>query len=152
MRQCRPRSPTASNIIAPVPRLISMRHSAERNPQAYAPIVSPREIVDSGLCVGCGVCAARMRWDKDGFLKPDGLADWLDTPSETFSHQCPSSPAAPNEDDISQERFAAAAQADSRIGRFEAAYVGYAAQDPFRPQGSSGGLTSWVAAELLRTG
>src|SRR5206468_11182672 len=25
-------------------------------------------------------------------------------------------------------------------------------QRPFRPNGSSGGLTSWVAAELLRTG
>jgi coenzyme F420-reducing hydrogenase beta subunit len=93
-----------------------------------------------------------MSWDRDGFLKPDGPSDWLNAPSETFAQQCPFSPAAPSEDDIARERFAGAADADARIGRFEAAYVGYAAEDPFRPQGSSGGLTNWVAAELLRTG
>ena len=36
---------------------------------------------------------------------------------------------------------------DDRIGRFEAAYVGQVAEKPFRLNGSSGGLTSWVAAE-----
>ncbi len=92
-----------------------------------------------------------MRWDKNGFLKPEDAAEGYDIPSETFSHQCPFSPAAANEDAIAVERFAAARHADSRIGRFEAAYVGAAAEDRFRRQGSSGGLTSWVAAELLRT-
>jgi coenzyme F420-reducing hydrogenase beta subunit len=93
-----------------------------------------------------------MRWDKDAFLKPDGPASWLETPSETFSRQCPFSPAADNEDAIAAERFAIAPNADTRIGRFEAAYVGHAVESPFRPEGSSGGLTNWVAAELLRTG
>jgi len=121
------------------------------------PLVSPGEIVRSGLCIGCGSCTrgrtdASMRWDSHGFLKPDGPADWIQTPAETFSHQCPFSPAAPNEDEIASHRFGSAAHSDSRIGRFEAAYVGYAAENPFRPNGSSGGLTSWVAAELLKTG
>ena len=93
-----------------------------------------------------------MRWDKNGFLKPDGPREWLEAPSETFSRQCPFSPVADNEDEIAAGRFAAAPNADARIGRFEAAYVGHAAEDPFRPLGSSGGLTNWVAAELLRTG
>jgi coenzyme F420-reducing hydrogenase beta subunit len=120
-------------------------------------LVSPAEIVRSGLCIGCGSCAAGrsgagMRWDKNGLLKPDGPGDWLETPSETFGHQCPFSPAAENEDAIAAERFAIASNADARIGRFEAAYVGYAVESPFRSQGSSGGLTNWVAAELLRTG
>lgn len=88
-----------------------------------------------------------MRWDRDGFLKPDGHTE----PPQQFAHQCPFSPAAPNEDEIAAERFAAAANADPRIGRFEAAYVGHAIEDPFRRNGSSGGLTSWVAAELLRS-
>jgi coenzyme F420-reducing hydrogenase beta subunit len=101
----------------------------------------------AGLCVGCGSCAERMRWDKDGFLKPVAQA----LPA-TFAQQCPFSPAAPNEDEIAATRFPAALAADPRIGRFEAAYVGHAAEDPFRRNGSSGGLTSWVAAELLRTG
>jgi coenzyme F420-reducing hydrogenase beta subunit len=101
----------------------------------------------AGLCVGCGSCAARMRWDRDGFLKP-----LVEAPPSTFAQQCPFSPAAPNEDEIAADRFPRAATADRRIGRFEAAYVGHAVEDPFRRNGSSGGLTSWVAAELLRNG
>jgi coenzyme F420-reducing hydrogenase beta subunit len=93
-----------------------------------------------------------MRWDKNGFLKPDGPGDWLNTPTETLSRQCPFSPSAASEDDIAWQRFPAARHEDGRIGRFEAAYVGHVAEDPFRPNGSSGGLTSWVAAELLKTG
>jgi coenzyme F420-reducing hydrogenase beta subunit len=90
-----------------------------------------------------------MGWDHEGFLKPEVLTA---TPPEQFSHQCPFSPAAANEDSIAAERFAGAPHADARIGRFEAAYVGHAIDDPFRRNGSSGGLTNWVAAELLRTG
>ena len=93
-----------------------------------------------------------MQWDRHRFLKPDGPKAWLETPSDTFSRQCPFSPAAADEDTISFERFPAAPKLDERIGRLEAAYVGHAVEDPFRPAGSSGGLTSWVAAELLRTG
>ena len=120
------------------------------------PLIAPSDIIESGLCIGCGSCAAKrgagaMRWDRDGLLKPGGEADWLDQPSEAFTHQCPFSPAAANEDQIAAERFACAPNADPRLGRFERAYVGYAAEDPFRSNGSSGGLTSWIAAELLRS-
>lgn len=93
-----------------------------------------------------------MGWDRDGFMKPHGPREWMDSPSHRFSLQCPFSPAAEDEDAIAAGRFPAATQADPRIGRFEAAYVGFAQEDPFRRNGSSGGLTSWVAAELLRTG
>jgi coenzyme F420-reducing hydrogenase beta subunit len=93
-----------------------------------------------------------MRWDRDGFLKPAGPAGWENSPSEHFSHQCPFSPAAANEDEIAGELYPVAPESDARIGRFEAAYVGHALEDPFRRNGSSGGLTSWVAAELLRSG
>jgi coenzyme F420-reducing hydrogenase beta subunit len=123
-----------------------MRHWPE--PTARRPAFTPANIVRSGLCVGCGSCAERMQWDKNGFLKPDRGAP---TPS-SFARQCPFSPVAPNEDEIAGERFANAPISDPRIGRFEAAYVGHVAEASFRPNGSSGGLTSWVAAELLRTG
>ena len=112
------------------------------------------DVVRSGLCIGCGSCAASdgttMLWDRDGFLKPE--ASRSSQPPEQFSAQCPFSPAAPNEDSIAAERFRGSPNDDARIGRFEAAYVGHALADPFRRNGSSGGLTSWVAAELLRTG
>ena len=108
----------------------------------------PRDIVAAGLCVGCGACGAAMRWDRSGFLKPDGR----DVGHQAFAQLCPSSPAAVDEDAIAAERFPGAAAADARLGRYEAAYVGRTVEDPFRPNGSSGGLTSWVAVELLRTG
>jgi coenzyme F420-reducing hydrogenase beta subunit len=93
-----------------------------------------------------------MAWDRNGFIKPSGPSDWYERPSDAFSRQCPFSPAAANEDRVAAERFARAPVADPRIGRFETAYVGHAVEDPFRRKGSSGGLTSWVAAELLRSG
>ena len=112
-----------------------------------SPELHPSGMARAGLCVGCGSCAERMHWDKNGFLKPDSGA----VPA-SFARQCPFSPAAANEDEIAAERFAAAPAFDGRIGRFGAAYVGHAVENPFRRHGSSGGLTSWVAAELLRTG
>jgi coenzyme F420-reducing hydrogenase beta subunit len=112
------------------------------------PSPDPGTMERAGLCVGCGNCAERMRWDRDGFLKP--IVD--PARLNSFAHICPFSPAAPNEDAIAAERFHDAPIVDARIGRLEAAYVGHAAENPFRPNGSSGGLTSWVAAELLRTG
>jgi coenzyme F420-reducing hydrogenase beta subunit len=112
-----------------------------------SPELHPASMARAGLCIGCGSCAERMRWDKNGFLKPVSAV-----PPATFAQQCPFSSAAPNEDAIALARFPEAPVADGRIGRFEAAYVGHAVEDPFRRNGSSGGLTNWVAAELLRTG
>ncbi|HEX2970483.1 MAG TPA: hypothetical protein VHO46_15405 [Bacteroidales bacterium] len=45
---------------------------------------SPKNIVDSGLCIGCGICAgsslkditAAMHFDAYGQLKPYGSKDW----------------------------------------------------------------------------
>ncbi len=121
--------------------------------------VSPGDMLRSGLCIGCGACAAgqaergvAMGWDDFGQLKPDGPSDWRDTPDAGFSALCPFSPAAANEDRIAAARFPDAPAADDRIGRHGGSYVGAAAQAPFRAQGSSGGMVSWVAAELLRRG
>ena len=41
---------------------------------------------------------------------------------------------------------------DDRIGRHVSAHVGAAVEAPFRERGSSGGMVSWIAAELLRRG
>ena len=93
-----------------------------------------------------------MGWDADGQLKPSGPRSWRDRRDRTFSATCPFSPAAANEDILATARFPAAPERDPLIGRFEAAYVGHVAQADFRSAGSSGGMVSWVAAELLRLG
>ena len=93
-----------------------------------------------------------MRWDRYGQLTPAGPNGWLTTRDESFSRQCPFAPAAADEDAIALERFPRAAVADGRVGRFDAAFVGHVVEPGFRENGSSGGMVSWVAVELLRTG
>jgi coenzyme F420-reducing hydrogenase beta subunit len=134
-----------------------MKHCPDLPDVSAERLYAPADIVRSGLCIGCGGCAAAqpaasMEWDKDGFLKPQGPREWYEAPSDYLTRACPFSPGAVNEDVIAAERFPDATGADASIGRFEAAYVGHVADQPFRDQGSSGGLTTWVAAELLRTG
>ena len=133
-----------------------MRHFPDPRQQEQARL-SPRDIVRANLCIGCGCCAAgsadaSMRWDRHGQLKPHGPRQWLHGRTQEFAKQCPFSPTAIDEDRIAAQRFAAAAHRDPRLGSFIAAYVGHVAEAGFRDNGSSGGLTSWVGAELLRTG
>ncbi|QIK80081.1 coenzyme F420 hydrogenase [Sphingomonas piscis] len=92
-----------------------------------------------------------MDWDRFGQLKPRGPADWYAARTEAFSRQCPFGTLATNEDELAADRFATAAVRDPRIGSFEQAYVG-AAKDPYRAEGSSGGMVSWVASALLASG
>jgi coenzyme F420-reducing hydrogenase beta subunit len=122
-------------------------------------LFSPRDIVCSGLCIGCGSCVAQanspdlhMKFDVYGQLTPAGPAERLRRSSESFTRTCPFSPAACNEDQLAAGLFPAAGYQDALIGRFLTAYVGYVAEEDFRMQGSSGGMVSWVAAELLRKG
>ncbi len=115
--------------------------------------LAPDDVVRAGLCIGCGACGpskGTLNWDGIGFLKPHGK--WTDGASQSFARICPFSPSAKNEDEIAAERFPAAAEHDPLIGSFEAAYVGHVAEGNVRAQGSSGGMVSWVAAELLRRG
>ena len=126
-------------------------------PALAPPTLAPRDIVRSGLCIGCGECAADepradMAWDAFGQLKPRGPSDWYTAPSATFAARCPFSPAAVNEDVIAADRLPDAPHDDARIGRYEHAWVGHVAEGSFRSDGSSGGMVSWVANELLRTG
>jgi coenzyme F420-reducing hydrogenase beta subunit len=119
--------------------------------------LAPIEIVKSGMCIGCGACVADaanpkavMRFDRFGQLKPTGSADWFRHPTERFAQLCPFSPSARNEDEIAASAFPSAKLQHPATGRYRSAYVGYAASDGHRAQGSSGGMATWVLEELLR--
>src|SRR4051812_18289942 len=95
-------------------------------------LLSPLDIVRSGMCIGCGSCVAQanapdthMQFDAYGQLKPQGPPEWLRRRSARFTHTCPFSPAARNEDALAAELFPTAAQSDAALGRFQTAYVGY---------------------------
>jgi len=122
-------------------------------------LLSPKDIVRSGLCIGCGSCVAQaetgdaqMQFDAYGQLKPNGNAAWYRRPSEPFTRTCPFSPAAKNEDDLAAQLFQKPMQRDKHLGSFQTAYVGHVAEEDFRLRGSSGGMVTWVATELLRKG
>ena len=121
--------------------------------------LSPQSIIRSGLCIGCGSCVAQadhsgpqMDFDRFGQYKPSASPEWLRTPSARFSRTCPFSPGAKNEDELAAEQFPTAQHHDPLIGRYQTAYVGYVAEENFREWGSSGGMVSWAATELLRKG
>ena len=90
-----------------------------------------------------------MTWNRFGQLAPE-LSGGDGPPG--FERVCPFSPRAVNEDVLADERFEHAPPADPRIGRISRSYVGHVAEGGWRAQGSSGGMTSWVAGELLRQG
>jgi coenzyme F420-reducing hydrogenase beta subunit len=91
-----------------------------------------------------------MRFDPFGQLKPFGPGEWMTSGSKVFSRICPFSPNALNEDDLAAQLYPSSENAHELLGRYQNAYVGYAAEDDFRSRGSSGGLVTWVATELFR--
>ncbi|PSR56983.1 coenzyme F420 hydrogenase [Adhaeribacter arboris] len=122
-------------------------------------LLSPKDIVHSGLCIGCGSCVAQankpdaqMNFDDYGQLKPQGSPAWFNQKSLSFTQTCPFSPGARNEDYLANNLYPSAPQQDVAIGRFQTAYVGHVGEEDFRLQGSSGGMVTWVATELLRKG
>ena len=121
--------------------------------------LSPSQIVRSGLCIGCGACLAhangqggRMQMDRDGQLKPAGPSEWYNERTELFGRTCPFSPAAADENAIAESAFPNAPTGDPLIGRFYSCYVGHVCEEAYRRNGSSGGMVSWTATELLRKG
>jgi len=91
-----------------------------------------------------------MEFDSGGFLKPRGPRDWEQQPSAALGRTCPFSPAAADEDVLAAALYPDA-PSDPWIGRSRVNYVG-AADPTTRGEGSSGGMATWIAAELLRRG
>lgn len=122
---------------------------------------SPEDIVKSGLCIGCGCCSAinvivgkpgKMSFDKFGQLKPNSAAPMYNEKSEVFSRICPFSPEAENEDEISKRFFPSAKFISPLLGRYISNKTGFVNEDDYRFNGSSGGMVTWLATELLRKG
>jgi coenzyme F420-reducing hydrogenase beta subunit len=129
--------------------------------------ISPRDVIGAGRCIGCGTCAAHarsvgagdpgsssslpaMELDRFGLLVPAGDRAWLRKPSVHLAETCPFSPAAADEDDLAGELVPDAPSAHPATGRMLAGYVGHVRESDFRGVGSSGGMVSWVLAELFR--
>jgi coenzyme F420-reducing hydrogenase beta subunit len=122
-------------------------------------VFSPKDIVQSGLCIGCGSCVgqselpdAHVEFDSYGLLKPIGPKHWYTEDSERFTRTCPFSPVSANESVLAAELYPSANESSAALGPFQSAYVGHVSEENLRMQGSSGGMVTWVALELLRLG
>jgi len=117
-----------------------------------------RTVVAGGYCVGCGACATlrpdRLKIVEDDFgqlqaraVTPvqQGSAEGLD-PREV----CPFSGKSADEDQIASEAFPQAAGFTDGIGKWDTLSASYASESDFRSVGTSGGMTNWLAAELLQ--
>jgi|LakMenEpi03Aug12_release.lakeMendotaPanAssembly.Ray.scaffolds.fasta_scaffold98016_3 coenzyme F420 hydrogenase subunit beta len=116
-------------------------------------------VLQGGYCVGCGACASladspfRMRFGELGTYLPL-LNVATPTPAQQASAAavCPFSAAATDETTIARDLFAKLAAWHGEIGFHRETYVGHVAEGEFRGRGSSGGMASWLASELLATG
>lgn len=113
-----------------------------------------REVLSHGLCVGCGACAVvsptiKLSRDRYGAMQAE-LPESLDANElDRASSVCPFSDHAPNEDSIAGEVWPEVPLLDSRIGRYIDLFAGRVNQPAYLMGSSSGGLTSWLCAELL---
>lgn len=115
------------------------------------------QIVAGGYCIGCGGCAhmapdtIKMEFDRDGMLQPQIAAELDEGKASAILKVCPFSDEGSNEDELAAMLFPDAKQ-DARLGRYTGLYAGHVAEGEFRARGSSGGMVSWLLAELLATG
>lgn len=118
-------------------------------------------VVAGGYCIGCGACAvARPREigvaiDRFGRLRAIRLQEIsLADTAESIDAQavCPFSSTAIDEDEIGRRTFAHIRNHTPKIGYWTGCHAGYVTEDGYREGGSSGGLGSWLPAELLRRG
>jgi coenzyme F420-reducing hydrogenase beta subunit len=115
-------------------------------------------VVAGGYCVGCGACTVlpgspmRLSWAALGHFEAfEGPESSIPAGDERLQAVCPFGATAPDEDVLAAALFPDAAP-HPEIGRHLAAYVGHVAEEGWRQAGSSGGMGSWIAAELLRSG
>lgn len=111
-------------------------------------------VLKADICVGCGGCAfalgAEMVLDEQGLFKPDVSETVLD--HEDVSKMCPFLAPELNEDRLADRFLPVNPHRDYQIGKYHAVFAAHVEEGTYRQAGSSGGLGSWIATELLRKG
>ena len=115
------------------------------------------DVVARGMCVGCGACSTRTGGKVSVSIgnRRSFEADLSGADAATRAiagSVCPFSDQSDNEDAIGSRLFGSGLPHDPRVGYYSGLYAGRLLDDSKLLGSSSGGLTSWVAAELLRRG
>lgn len=115
-----------------------------------------RDVVDRGMCVGCGACAVRTSGAIPVTIGRYGVyrasLDGADASAvAAASRVCPFSDDSKNEDALGEARFADHPH-DARVGHYHSVFAGRLTDENRLLGSSSGGLTSFLLGELVRTG
>lgn len=105
------------------------------------------EVVQKGLCIGCGACASKscaMTADSHGFLRPSSPPKLHGEKLRLFNEFCPGinlklDSSTTNENYIPE------------WGKIEDCYVGWSSDKDVRHKGSSGGAISAILISLMRS-
>jgi len=111
---------------------------------------SVQDVVEAGLCAGCGICegiagrdAIEMAFDANGFLRPCVQKSY-DAALPQIANVCPGI-------SVQQKGNRGAGLLERLWGPVEAAWVGHATDPDIRWQASSGGVLSALLMFLLET-
>jgi coenzyme F420 hydrogenase subunit beta len=113
-------------------------------------------VIQGDYCIGCGACAAmktspfRIGLDEIGRYQASADAEAAAAADCPVLAVCPFSGEGPDEDAIAKQLFGGDCSYQDRIGYHLATYAGYVAEGEFRRNGSSGGMGTWLCAELFR--
>ncbi|MGH9879605.1 MAG: Coenzyme F420 hydrogenase/dehydrogenase, beta subunit C-terminal domain, partial [Nitrososphaerales archaeon] len=114
-------------------------------------------VVKNDYCIGCGACAAvenspiKIKLDEFGRYRPFIVPDSHGMDINVMA-VCPFSDQSRNEDQLASSMFARDGVYDGNLGYVAATYAGYVKEGDYRTNGSSGGIGSWILAELLQKG
>lgn len=116
-----------------------------------------QKIVTGGYCIGCGVCNYAANGDLPIILdqyrqyKADvtRINELSDEDAAAATKVCPFSNVGPNENIIGADLFSASCKPNSEFGYYSGLYIGHAVEGEFRAKGTSGGIITWLLAELI---
>lgn len=125
-----------------------------------APSNPLKEVVAGGYCVGCGICHAAsdaripIVLDPHGCFQADhaAIANLSADVAARAATACPFADGGSNEDRIGRARYGENSAWDVRLGFYLDLCVGSVAEGDYRAKGASGGIITWILAELLRQG
>lgn len=115
------------------------------------------QVVERDICVGCGACQFATRGEvnvhrnEQGYYSAD-LSRARPDSLTSASRVCPFSNESANEDAIVRQVFADIPKHDPRTGRYLSIAAARVNDDEYLQGSSSGGLTSWLLAQLLDGG
>jgi coenzyme F420 hydrogenase subunit beta len=113
-------------------------------------------VVDGGYCIGCGACASlpdspiTMKMDPFNIMQATVDVSNIRNDDNLYTKVCPFSNNSLNEDEIGKSLFPVNTKKDDKLGYVVQNYAGFVAENDYREKGSSGGMGTWIVAELLK--